>query len=238
MSSLKDRRRSEEARGRKRRREERAEDSERRGQDEREEATVYARWTGYGAQHERPGGRKVQAHVYATETKPTSPLEEGRRIRILAMPAARRVAPDASIDHYNLYDPHVRGEVIRIIKTNEGWARATVINECRGNAVGVIDLDFPFLLGVTVSRRDAESSRETTNRSEDTPEGADEWKGTPGGLPCGGPRCKLEPRIDEGMTSFRTAPKKRRGQTTRESGDGQAEEGIYQLHYWMKYEGY
>ncbi|RDX42143.1 hypothetical protein OH76DRAFT_1488925 [Lentinus brumalis] len=94
---------------------------------------ICAWWRGYGAPHQRPNGQKVLAHVYETRLKPTTPLEKGRRVRLIALFSAQLPAPIAPIEQYEPYEPHVYGEVIRILVLEAGWARATVINECSGN---------------------------------------------------------------------------------------------------------
>ncbi len=214
------------------------EEDEVRGRLDGDEATVCAWWTGYGAQHEKGHGEQSLAHVYLTKMRPTKPLEEGRKVKILALPATRRLVPDANVNHYDLYDPHVRGEVIKIIRTRAGWARATVINECRGNAVGIIDLDIPDIPGVTVYGAKGEMPARVPTGLGEVPEGMSEWRGSAGGSACHGAGCGLKPGKSRGTRSFRAFSKQGRSQTTTGRINEPQSEGVYALHYWLKYEGY
>lgn len=238
MQRKEERRRGNKTGGRRGQQEERAGCNGRGAQGEESETVVCAWWTGYGAQHEKPGGRKVQAHVYTSKLKPTRPLEEGMSVRVLALPAAMCVVPMASTDYYEVYEPHVCGEIIRISTTVEGWARVTVINSCRGNAVGVVDLDIPDVPGVTISRCGPARPARKLEWVGEAPHDAHEWKKAAGRRACEGRRCALEPEDGGGAMSFRAIPKQGKGQTAKKTIEMPKEEGVFALHYWHKYEGY
>ncbi|TFK88716.1 hypothetical protein K466DRAFT_564598 [Polyporus arcularius HHB13444] len=210
---------------------------ERREREEDDDAVVCAWWNGYGAPHERPDGQKVLAHMYVTKLKPSRPLEEGRRVSFIALSMTKMPAPYAAIDQYDPYEPHVHGVVIRIRRTGPGWARATVLNECRGNRVGVIDLDLPHIPGVTVRRSERSTEIGWPEWTGETPAGCCMWEEIGGGTRCRGRRCELERKGASGEGFFRAIPTRKKGEAAG-SLESVQEEGTAALHMWMKYEGY
>ncbi len=202
------------------------------------EAVICAWWDGYGAQHEGPGGQRVLTHMYVTRLKPSRPLQEGEKVRLLAMPKAKTPAPMESIDSYEPYDPHVHGVVIRIVETIQAWARVTIFNECQGNRVGLVDLDIPLAMGVTVWMPSMKCPLEATRWLGEAPRGCGEWKGTEGDSPCRGKMCRLEQTTDKGEGCFRVLPKRTKGKDPRTTIEAPVGEGAFALHLWLKYEGY
>ncbi|RDX55009.1 hypothetical protein OH76DRAFT_1529665 [Lentinus brumalis] len=223
-------------------------EEERRGEMERKrgrmsqdgdaETIVCAWWTGMGAPHERPDGQKILSHMYETSLEPTRPLEEGRTVRLLALPKCTIPLPVASIDWYSPYEPHVYGEVIRIVDLGEGWARATMLNECKGNAVGVVDLDIPNVPGVTINTERTSPKGGAAGWTGGVPMGCREWTEEGGVGCCRGARCSLQQDAQCGEHSFRVIPKKTRWM--KESGKMEMvkAEGVAAIHLWLKYEGY
>ncbi|KAI0718957.1 hypothetical protein C8T65DRAFT_693537 [Cerioporus squamosus] len=202
------------------------------------ESIVCAWWTGEGTPHARPDGQPIIAHMYRTTLKPTRPLVQGERIRLLALPTTSAPTLESNIGDYAPYEPHVHGVVIGVVADGHGWARAMVINECRGNAVGIVDLDLPEVPGVTVGgRTTGRAPREATWIGE-TPAGCQEWRGFEGKDYCGGSSCELQPAGSTGERNFRAIPKCRKGQEVKLKVDAPDEEGTSALHLWLKYEGY
>lgn len=203
-------------------------------------AVVCAWWTGNGAPHERTGGQRALAHMYATRLKPTKPLKEGGRVRLVALAKARTPAPVASIDSYDPYEPHVHGVVISIVETETGWARATIINECKGNSVAVIDLDIPYAPGVTVLMPRTESHRGGLEWLGEAPTGCGDWQDKGDGGVCSGEGCQLTLARDTGERNFRAIPKRAKGQLQGPpiSAKPPAGENAFAIHLWLKYEGY
>ncbi len=208
----------------------------------REEETavtiVCARWAGYGAQYERPDGRMVQSHSYVTMLKPTHPLYEGAEVKLLAMPRAQSPSPEVHISRGELYDPHVCGVVSRIAETGRGWVSITIINHCRGNAVGVINLDVPSIPGVTIARRSEAALCGAMGGLGEAPSGCQGWRNADGELPCRGRNCNLELDAGMGEGSFRAIPKRTKGQEDGRRIEAPAGEGVFAIHLWLKYEGY
>ncbi|TFK85086.1 hypothetical protein K466DRAFT_566841 [Polyporus arcularius HHB13444] len=176
--------------------------------------------------------------MYETNLKPTSPLEEGGRVRLIALPRITTPIPMAAIERYQPYEPHVCGEVIRIAELGSVWARATIINECAGNRVGVIDLDLPNAPGITTWRTAAEGGAEAPGWIGEAPERGREWEENGGVGRCKGKACSLGHDGDKGEGSFRAIPQKRKGQTSEGIPLTVNEEGASTLHLWLKYEGY
>lgn len=206
--------------------------------DEGDVPTVCAWWKGYGAPHQRMDGQRALAHVYATQLKPTRPLEEGRRVSLIALPVTKKPAPIATIEHYEPYDPHIHGEVIRIIDLGAGWARATIINECSGNRVGVIDLDLPYIPEITVREIQSWARSRVPAWCGESPEGSRDWKEAGGGVRCRGSSCGLRKDEDNGEGSFRAIPQQRKGRSAGRIPETINENGTFALHLWLKYEDY
>ncbi|KAI0719302.1 hypothetical protein C8T65DRAFT_693299 [Cerioporus squamosus] len=199
---------------------------------------VCAWWTGYGALHTRQDGRKVHAHTYQTTLKPTRPLVTGGRVRFLALPTTRAPVPVAHIVQYDPYEPHVNGVVLDVSSTRRGWAKVTVVNECNGNAVGIVDLDIPEVIGVTIGRYAASGEPCAASWIGEAPEGCLEWREREEEGFCGGRLCELQPAEQSGETNFRAVPKRRKGQGAQPTVNGPVGEGVAALHLWLKYEGY
>ncbi len=214
---------------------------ERGGRDDNAVSVVCAWWTGNGDAYERPGGGRAISHTYKTQLKPTMPLKVGAKVRLLALPMTAAPAPLASIDQYAPYEPHVRGIVARVISTGDGWARATIVNTCRGNEVGIVELDVPYVPGVTVEEDRGHAPRRVLAWMGEAPEGCESWRDEPGtGEVCGGRVCVLDPVGNRGLTSFRVEKPNGAGRKGRTATAASAheEEATVAIHLWLKYEGY
>ncbi|TFK81929.1 hypothetical protein K466DRAFT_631853 [Polyporus arcularius HHB13444] len=152
-----------------------------------DEAVVYAWWKTYGEEHEKTGGTKAQRHVYTTTLRPTTQLGLGTRVRLVALAKGTTTTLGASLRQYNPYDPHVVGTAVNITQQRPGWVTITLRNECRGNNVGMVDLEMPYVPGETVRCCCLEGADECQESTEETPRDDDErwWMATR----CGAEKC-------------------------------------------------
>ncbi len=119
---------------------------------EEAEAWILAWWR--DSRKVRSGGdeEEVMMHNYSTHVKPSRPLAIGGRVRLLAFPKAAPTTPGTDLSKFKTYDPHVVGVVARIEEGTEGWARVTILNQCRGNAVKLVELDIVYVPNETIQR--------------------------------------------------------------------------------------
>ncbi len=200
----------------------------------KEETTVLAWWKAYGSGHKRMGGVKTHEHVYSTTLQPSTPLEPGTRVRLVALTKNRKTMRGATLDHYQPYEPHVVGRVAKISGEEEGWTRVTILNECRGNDVAKVELEIPHVPGVTI-RDGLLDETELTGGPRPTMElprgGGSTWQYKPS---CEAGRCDLEGMKEHGRRTMRARPAKGKGEgydDLRATG-----EGTFAIHLWMRYD--
>ncbi|KAI0699325.1 hypothetical protein C8T65DRAFT_697708 [Cerioporus squamosus] len=114
------------------------------------EAWALAWWKDCRKVHSHEEGRDEMVHVYKTHVKPSQPLVVGKRARIFAMPRFAPTTPGAILRDHKAYDPHIAGIVEEITAMEEGWAKVTIRNLCRGNAIRSVELDIIHAPGETV----------------------------------------------------------------------------------------
>ncbi|TFK82170.1 hypothetical protein K466DRAFT_568584 [Polyporus arcularius HHB13444] len=197
-----------------------------------QEAVVYAWWKGFGEDHEKTGGARTQRHVYATVLRPTTPLDFGMRVRVVALVKGRRETMEKTLDQLGPYDPHVFGVVEGITRLRSGWARITIVNECWGNEVGKVDVEIPYAPTLTIQRRWTVELEEETVATEAVPKEKDpEWQSA---LTCGAKKCRLAPLNDSATRTMRVRPmwgEEGTHDDLRPSG-----EGVLAMHLWMRYD--
>ncbi|KAI0719516.1 hypothetical protein C8T65DRAFT_693184 [Cerioporus squamosus] len=113
---------------------------------------LYARWSSFGSPSPNPYDLQGGIHEYRLAIKPTEEIWPGRRIRLLALTQIAYYLPKVPIGQYDTYDPHVVGlvsdvttrwEIVPGSLTRKRRTTVRVENECRGNAVVVVDLEIP-----------------------------------------------------------------------------------------------
>ncbi|KAI0720231.1 hypothetical protein C8T65DRAFT_692852 [Cerioporus squamosus] len=117
------------------------------------ESIAYAWWAGYGEERRRGDEPERMEHVYVSRLRPTTPLEVGMRVALVAMANRKKAVERETLGYYEPYDPHIIGEVEGIRRLTRTWVRVTIRNDCRGNTVGRVNLDVPHVPGVTIRRR-------------------------------------------------------------------------------------
>ncbi len=114
------------------------------------EARIYAWWCGRGGAYEGPDRQGILTHAYATQLKPSKPLDDGMRIRLIALAKDKPPKRKADLEEYGPYEPHVVGRIRRIEEIRNGWVRAHILNECGGNGVKIVEIDMPHATDITV----------------------------------------------------------------------------------------
>ncbi len=198
------------------------------------ECVVYAWWAGYGDGSGRTLAAGRSEHVYVSRLRPTSPLEVGMRVAVVAMANRRKAEEGRPLEFYEPYDPHVVGIIDGIQGLTETWVRARIRNLCRGNTVGTVNLDIPHLPGVTVRRPWMAGGRPDAVWIGSTP------AGEPGRVAatsetgwCGASRCGLEQMTGRAGWCFRARPGRGGEKIERDEREGE-----FRLHLWLRYEGY
>ncbi len=116
-----------------------------------------------------------------------------------------------------------------------GWITITLCNECKGNDVGIVDIEMPYAPGRTLrgewvglrGERLARLERvEETPRREAPIDNAERM--------CEAQSCSLEPTTGPFETTIRTRPVGGNGEG--HSDLGATEEGTLAMHLWMRYE--
>ncbi|KAI0749329.1 hypothetical protein C8Q80DRAFT_618474 [Daedaleopsis nitida] len=158
---------------------------------ERSMIVLVAKWTGYAENSKRRPGSD-QSHVYTLLTRPSTPLYQGARVKLLAVSRVGFHSPEASApSELETYDPHVLGSIadISVLPAADGMhgARASfaIVNECARSLVALVQIDVPILTGVL---RDAPQRAALCDR---TTEMYMEYAGEPACEgDCGGARCE------------------------------------------------
>ncbi len=202
------------------------------GGDETDVTLVHAWWKGFGGDHRKSGGARAQRHVYTTRLCPTSPLELGMAVRVVALARGEEEVTEGRPNQCSSYDPHVVGTVTSIEGRSPGWAAITIRNECHGNDVGEVVVELPHVVGKTVRRRWLEG--EDTGETEQGIERGGSVVQRRGARSCGAATCWLEPRPALPGQTIRVRPLV--GDEKRNEDLRPRNEGVFAIHLWMKYD--
>ncbi|KAI0686480.1 hypothetical protein C8T65DRAFT_701071 [Cerioporus squamosus] len=135
-----------------------------------------ARWK--GASRTSYGGAQGELkHVYDLTVMPDEPITIGRRVRILAVTPIAYALPQVPPDQLDTYDPHIVGRVAEITRLEDGHSCARVMNQCKGNAVTEVELEYPDL---REARKRMGRRRPTGNMRANDGEYAGERRGSSG----------------------------------------------------------
>ncbi len=102
-------------------------------------------------------------HAYSLVVWPYEPIIIGRRVRILAASPTAHHAPEVPPNELDTHDPHIVGRVLEVWRMEDGVAAARIANECTGNSVDEIMLEFPYAL-----QKGARPERRTGDRESDS----------------------------------------------------------------------
>ncbi len=133
-------------------------------------------------------------HEYAVIVCPESPLEIGRRVRVLALSKVAYHEPGVVYPRYEAYDPHVVGRVTAVVGKGKSTATFELVNECEINPVKTVHLVVEWIPGVTgmMSAQDECRARTTDARAVHME------KGVSVAVPKAGALCS-ESRCSKGM---------------------------------------
>ncbi len=128
---------------------------------------LFARWTALADPSPDPlyDFLRWESHHYKLAIRPTEPITLGRRVRILAIVPITHHIPDTPSTQYDTYDTHVIGRVVEMNTKRAGCHSVlgrnlqgettrrtrdvettmviTIRNECCGNTVRNVFLEFP-----------------------------------------------------------------------------------------------
>ncbi len=114
---------------------------------------LYARWGGFVENDPTdPEEFITKTHAYRVQIPPHIPLSLGIKIRVVALSPTRYCIPDAPADLYDMYDPHVIGDITRVMGWKGDVVGLEVTNECKISPVRRARLELPYIPDVTVQR--------------------------------------------------------------------------------------